>query len=63
MNEIGFSYVWRQLRNVVLVLLVCLILLVIGLMIGYSFIGNGGNPLDVLNPSTWTSIIDKFTGR
>jgi hypothetical protein len=58
---------WKNVRNqlalVVLIALLCLILLAIGLMIGYSFIGEGRNPLSILFWDKWQSIIDKFTGK
>ena len=41
----GWKYVRNQLAFVVLIALLCLIFLAIGLMIGYSFIGEGRNPL------------------
>lgn len=45
----GWKYVRNQLAFVVLIALLCLIFLAIGLMIGYSFIGEGRNPLSILS--------------
>ncbi|KXT77023.1 DNA-directed RNA polymerase subunit beta [Streptococcus sp. DD12] len=63
MTDYGWTYVLKQVRLLLLIALVCLALLALGLMIGYSFIGGGGNPLEVLNPSTWQDIIAKFSGK
>ncbi len=63
MTDFGWTYVFKQVRLLLFVGLLCLVLLALGLMIGYSFIGGGGNPLDVLQPSTWQGIIAKFTGK
>ena len=57
------KYVPNQLAIVVHIPLLCLIFLAIGLMIGYSFIGGGRNPLSILSWDKWQSIIDKFTGK
>ncbi|EMB54362.1 DNA-directed RNA polymerase subunit beta [Streptococcus mutans] len=59
----GWKYVRNQLAFVVLIALLCLIFLAIGLMIGYSFIGEGRNPLSILSWDKWQSIINKFTGK
>lgn len=59
----GWKYVRNQLAFVVFIALLCLIFLAIGLMIGYSFIGGGRNPLSILSWDKWQSIIDKFTGK
>lgn len=45
----GWKYVRNQLAFVVLIALLCLIFLAIGLMFGYSFIGEGRNPLSILS--------------
>ncbi|MBM7642157.1 DNA-directed RNA polymerase subunit beta [Streptococcus loxodontisalivarius] len=59
----GWKYVLRQYLFILLVLLLCLVFLAIGLMIGYSVIGDGGNPLSILSPAKWVSLINKFTGN
>lgn len=51
---------WLTRILVVLVLLVAAA--VLGAMIGYGGIGNG-NPLQVLNPGTWTHIFDIMNGK
>lgn len=37
--------------------------LALGLMIGYSLIGDGQNPLAILSPDKWAELIHKFTGK
>ena len=51
--ETGKGYVFRQL---LLVLIVCL-------MIGYSVLGEGKDPISILKPESWQAIIAKFTGK
>ena len=63
MDEQGLHYICRQLRFILMIGLIFLVLFIFGLMLGYSFIGGGGNPLDVLNPSMWSQVIGKFTGK
>ena len=53
----GWKYVAKQFA-----LLSCLFL-AIGLMIGYSVIGEGKNPFAILSLDKWQSIIGKFTGN
>ncbi|MGT2749682.1 DNA-directed RNA polymerase subunit beta [Streptococcus orisasini] len=59
----GWKYVRNQLAFIVLITLLCLVFLALGLMFGYSFIGEGKNPLAILSWDKWQSIIDKFTGK
>ncbi|MGT2906426.1 DNA-directed RNA polymerase subunit beta [Streptococcus dentiloxodontae] len=61
--ETGGKYVLRQLLFIFIIFLLSLLFLAIGLMIGYSLLGEGNNPLDILKPSTWQSIVDKFIGN
>jgi len=57
--SIGFaSWITRILIVVALFLVVALV----GSMIGYGVIGDG-NPLQVLNPGTWTHIFDIMNGK
>ena len=52
--------------NYYLFLIVCLISLAslaIGLMIGYSVLGEGKDPISILKPESWQAIIAKFTGK
>lgn len=59
---------WVQIRiipiwlRLILIILLLAIVAVIGLQIGYSYIGDG-NPEDVLNKKTWTHIIDIIKGK
>jgi len=50
------SYARRILKKVGIGLLIALLMLIIGLMIGYAV--GGGNPLRVFLPSTWLHILD-----
>ncbi|MGT2801387.1 DNA-directed RNA polymerase subunit beta [Streptococcus henryi] len=59
----GWKYVLKQISLVLVISLLCCLFLAIGLMIGYSFMGNGKNPLSILSPDKWESIIGKFTGK
>ncbi|WP_057491465.1 DNA-directed RNA polymerase subunit beta [Streptococcus orisasini] len=59
----GWKYVRNQLAFIVLITLLCLVFLALGLMFGYSFIGEGKNSLAILSWDKWQSIIDKFTGK
>ncbi len=59
----GWKYVLKQISLVLLVALLSYLCLAIGLMIGYSFMGNGKNPLSILSVDKWESIIGKFTGK
>lgn len=59
---------WVQIRiipiwlRLILIILLIAIVAVIGLQIGYSYIGDG-NPEDVLKRTTWTHIIDIIKGK
>ncbi|EHJ51638.1 DNA-directed RNA polymerase subunit beta [Streptococcus macacae] len=59
----GWKYVRNQLAFLLLLALLGLVFLALGLMIGYSFIGEGKDPLSVLSWDKWQSIINKFTGK
>ena len=48
------------LLKVLIVVLVIAITFLVGAMLGYSLIGEGGNPLDVLNPQVWQQIFAYF---
>lgn len=54
------SYVLRQLGILALLALLGFLLFCAGLMVGYAIVGNGDNPWDILSPSTWASIFEKF---
>jgi len=59
---------WVQIRMIpiwlrlVLIILLIALVAVIGLRVGYSYIGDG-NPEDVLKKETWTHIIDIIKGK
>lgn len=59
----NLKYLGKQLGIVILVLLVTALVFCIGLVIGYGVIGNGKDPWSILSPTTWNSIIGKFTGQ
>lgn len=61
--ETGWKYVRNQLVVILLTIIICLIFLAIGLMIGYSFMGEGDKPTAILSPDKWQTIIEKFTGK
>lgn len=59
---------WVQIRmipiwlRIILVILLIVGVAVIGLQIGYSYVGDG-NPSDVLKKETWTHIVDIIKGK
>lgn len=59
---------WVQIRllpiwlRLILIFLLIAIVAVIGLRIGYSYVGDG-NPEDVLKKETWTHILDIIKGN
>ena len=55
--ETGKGYVFRQLLLVLIVCLISLASLAIGLMIGYSVLGEGKDPISILKPESWQAII------
>lgn len=62
MND-ELKYVAKQVGIVLLVIFLGLLVFAIGLVIGYGVIGGGDNPLSILSPDKWQSIINKFTGK
>ncbi|MBM7698857.1 DNA-directed RNA polymerase subunit beta [Kurthia huakuii] len=48
--------------RIIIVVVLFLIVAIIGAMIGYGGIGNG-NPVQVLNPATWSHIFDIMNGK
>lgn len=50
------EYALRVVRKLLIGLLLVILALVIGAMVGYGI--EGGNPLRVFLPSTWTHILD-----
>ncbi|MEX2783572.1 DNA-directed RNA polymerase subunit beta [Streptococcus sp. H49] len=59
----GWKYVLKQLLLVFFIALLCLLCFAAGLMLGYSFIGDGENPFALLSPDKWQELISKFTGK
>lgn len=59
---------WRTVvRNICLyiikvsiVILLVVAAFVIGVMLGYGVIGDGGNPMDVFDPDMWHHILNFF---
>ena len=62
MND-ELKYVAKQVVIVLLVIFLGLLVFAIGLVIVYGVIGGGDNPLSILSPDKWQSIINKFTGK
>ena len=50
------------IMRILIVVILIIVAAVAGAMIGYSGIGSG-DPLQVLNPSTWTHIFDVMNGK
>ena len=59
----GWKYVAKQFVLILVIALLSCLFLAIGLMIGYSVIGEGKNPFCDLSLDKWQSIIGKFTGN
>lgn len=60
---VGWKYVLRQLGLILLVAILACLFLAIGLMIGYSFMGDGSDPLSILSIDKWMELLHKFTGK
>lgn len=58
---------WKQIGKqyglLLLIALLAILFLVIGLMIGYSVLGDGTNPWSMLSLEKWQTIIAQFTGK
>lgn len=63
MNKESVHYVGRQLLFVLLIALVAIILFAVGLVVGYSMVGDGKDALSILSIDKWQEIISKFTGK
>ena len=63
MNKESLQYVGRQLLFVLLIALFALIVFALGLMVGYSVVGDGKDALSILSLDKWQEIISKFTGK
>ena len=62
MNK-NIRYVVRRLLLVFLVLFLGVLVLGIGLMIGYGILGKGQDPWAILSSAKWQELISKFTGN
>lgn len=62
------AWFWKRTRllpiwfRVLLSLVLILLAAIGGAMIGYSIVGDGNNPMEVLNPETWIHIFDIIYG-
>ena len=63
MNRDTMLYVGRQLLFVFLMLILALVIFAIGLMVGYSVIGEGAKATSILSLDKWQESISKFTGK
>lgn len=59
-NKTHVKDVLHFLLKVLIFILVLALVFAIGLMLGYSIIGNGGNPLNVFDPNMWGNILNFF---
>ncbi|MDV5972692.1 UNVERIFIED_CONTAM: DNA-directed RNA polymerase subunit beta [Streptococcus canis] len=59
----GWRYVLRQLLLIIGIALLACLFLAIGLMIGYSFMGDGHNLWSILSMDKWAELVNKFTGK
>lgn len=57
------KYVGKQLGLVFFLLFLLGIVFAAGLMLGYSVLGNGSNPWDVLSVKTWDEVLKTLTGN
>lgn len=62
------AWFWKRTRlipiwfRILLSLVLILLAAVAGAMVGYTLIGDGTNPMEVLNPDTWIHIFDIIYG-
>ncbi|CAN2923796.1 DNA-directed RNA polymerase subunit beta [Streptococcus dysgalactiae] len=59
----GWRYVVRQLLLILGIALLACLFLAFGLIVGYSFMGDGGNPWSILSLDKWAELVNKFTGK
>lgn len=50
------------IMRILIVIILIVVAAIVGAMIGYGGIGDG-NPMQVLNPGTWTHIFDIMNGK
>lgn len=58
--ESNWSRFRRQWLYILGFLLLTLLVFAMGLVFGYSVLGEGKQPLDILSPSTWKELMEKF---
>ncbi|NYS48458.1 DNA-directed RNA polymerase subunit beta [Streptococcus danieliae] len=58
--ESNWSYFRKQWLMILGFLLMTLFLFFLGLLFGYSVLGEGKQPLDILSPTTWKELMDKL---
>lgn len=63
MTKESIQFVGKQLLFVLIIALLALLVLALGLMVGYGVIGDGDNIWFILSPTKWSEIIAKFTGK
>jgi len=59
-NNTRVKDILRFLLKVILFVLILVLIFAVGLILGYSIIGNGGNPLDVFDLNMWSNILSFF---
>lgn len=52
------NFFLTALIRILIIVLFAVLLFSLGLIIGYSVIGEGKNPLDVFNPETWSKVFE-----
>lgn len=43
-------------KHIFVLILILLLAVAIGMMVGYSLVGHGGNPFEVFRPSLWSEV-------
>lgn len=56
-------WIGKRLALVAGITFLALLLFAVGLMVGYSVIGEGDNAFAALSPSKWQELFGKFTGK
>ncbi|MBF8969397.1 MULTISPECIES: DNA-directed RNA polymerase subunit beta [unclassified Streptococcus] len=58
--ESNWSRFRKQWLMILGFLLLTLLVFAVGLVFGYSVLGEGKNPLEILYPATWSELLEKF---
>ncbi|MBJ6745386.1 DNA-directed RNA polymerase subunit beta [Streptococcus sp. 121] len=58
--ESNWSRFRKQWLMILGFLLLTLLVFAVGLVFGYSVLGEGKNPLEILSPATWSELLRKF---